>query len=45
MRRKIAEAYQPSYICPICEYLDRTEQGIINHLINRHRDDEAWWND
>ena len=45
MRRKIAEAYMFSYICPLCQYLDKTEEGIIKHLIEKHEDKEAYWID
>ena len=45
MRRAIAKRYEPSYICPLCEYLDKTELGIVNHLVNQHNDKDAWWND
>ena len=45
MRRKIAEAYEFSYICPLCEFLSKTEEGIISHLINHHKDEDAFWNE
>ena len=45
MRRKIAEAHNPVYICPLCEYLDADEQGIIDHLVEKHEDNDAWWNE
>jgi len=31
MRRAIAKRHEPSYICPLCQYLDKTELGIENH--------------
>ena len=28
----------------VLEYLDKLEQGIIDHLVNKHQDEEAFWN-
>lgn len=45
MEKGIAKMCTLSYICPICEYLHATENGIITHLVDNHEDKEAWWLD
>ena len=45
MKPEIASRYSPRYICPLCEFLAGDEGDIEEHLINKHTDDEAWWNE
>lgn len=45
MRRKIAEAHNPCMICPLCTYLTREDKDLVEHLIQKHEDKEAYWND
>ncbi len=46
MRRKIAESFdiQPVFHCPIwlCSHIEPTKEKIIEHLINKHTDQDAW---
>jgi len=42
MRRKIAEAIPEICLCPFCEYVNGDWNGIIEHMIDRHTDEEAW---
>jgi len=46
MRRKLAESFdiQATYHCPIylCGHVDKTKEDIIEHLISKHTDKDAW---
>lgn len=44
MRRTLAEHFKlyPVFNCPLCHYKEKTEKDLINHLIFKHTDEEAW---
>jgi len=42
MRRAIAEAIPELCLCPFCEFCNGDWNGIIEHMIEKHTDEEAW---
>ena len=41
MRREIAEAFRPLYLCQLCMHCDGDENRMIDHMVSEHSDEEA----
>ena len=42
MRRKMAERIPQIHLCPMCEFVSEDWNKIVEHLIEKHTNEEYW---
>lgn len=42
MKRELAEGLAPIYLCHFCMEIADSEEGITEHMVNEHSDEEYY---